>query len=59
MYIFRFNPRTDQYVIEKYNLLHGKREAIREVTGIKEIMAEVSRRKKFAPIYDFKMLKDF
>jgi hypothetical protein len=59
MYIFRFNPSTGQYVIEKYNLLNGKREAVREVTGIKEIMAEVSRRKKFAPVYDFKMLKDF
>jgi hypothetical protein len=59
MYIFRFNPRIDQYVIEKYNLLNGKREAVREVTGIKEILSEVSRRKKFAPVYDFKMLKDF
>jgi hypothetical protein len=58
VYFFRFNPRVDQYTIEKYYLLDGKREAIKKVTGIKEIMDEVSRRKKFAPIYDFRMLKD-
>jgi hypothetical protein len=58
VYFFRFNPRIGQYTIEKYNLLNGKREAVKEVTGIKEIMAEVSRRKKFAPLYDFRMLRD-
>jgi hypothetical protein len=58
VYFFRFNPRIDQYTIEKYNLLDGKKEAVKEVTGIKEIMTEVSRRKKFAPLYDFRMLRD-
>jgi hypothetical protein len=53
------HPKTEKYLIEKYNLLNGKREAVQEITGIKEIMAEVARRGKFAPIYDFKMLHDF
>jgi hypothetical protein len=30
-----------------------------EITGIKEILAEIARQGKFAPIYDFKMLHDF
>jgi hypothetical protein len=59
VYFFHFQPKTKKYLIEKYNLLNGKREAVQEITGIKEIMAEVARRGKFAPIYDFKMLHDF
>jgi hypothetical protein len=59
VYFFHFQPKTKKYLIEKYNLLNGKREAVQEITGIKEILAEVARRGKFAPIYDFKMLHDF
>jgi hypothetical protein len=59
VYFFHFQPKTEKYLIEKYNLLNGKREAVQEITGIKEILAEVARRGKFAPIYDFKMLRDF
>jgi hypothetical protein len=59
VYFFHFQPKNEKYLIEKYNLLNGKREAVQEITGIKEIMAEVARRGKSAPIYDFKMLHDF
>jgi hypothetical protein len=59
VYFFHSQPNTEKYLIEKYNLLSGEREAIKEITGIQEIMTEVARRKKYAPIYDFKMLQNF
>jgi hypothetical protein len=59
VYFFHFDPKTKKYLIEKYHLASGKREAVKEITGIAEIAAEVDRRGKLLGMDDFKMLEDF
>jgi hypothetical protein len=59
VYFFHFDPKTKKYLIEKYHLSSGKREAVKEITGIAEIAAEADRRGKLLGMDDFKMLEDF
>jgi hypothetical protein len=59
VYFFHYDPKTEKYLIEKYHLSSGKREAVKEIIGIAEIATEVARRGKLLGMDDFKMLGDF
>lgn len=54
IYFFSFDPKTEIYTLDQYNLNSGKLEATQELSGIKEIMNSLG--KKYAASYDFLIL---
>ncbi|WP_088012397.1 hypothetical protein [Gottfriedia acidiceleris] len=58
VYYFRFNPKSEKYTIDVYNLQTGKQVAQQEITGIKEIMNQAQKRGKSIYSYGFMMLSE-